>query len=64
MLFAVMSLVPSNGRLKLSSASSRRDANSYCVWSMNPCFAHGEITRVGTLKPSPKASTFGGGTWS
>ena len=56
MLLAPMaptSLVPSVERLKLSSAKRSIDANSYCVWSIYPGFAHGEITNVGTRKPSP-----------
>lgn len=64
MLLAVRSLAPSVGRLKFSSASLRREPNSYSVWSMWWVFAQGEITKVGTRKPLPKASICGGATWS
>ena len=60
MSFALTSLVRRVGRLKFSSANLRSEANSYCVWSRYACLAQGEITKVGTLNPSPKASTCGG----
>jgi len=46
----------------LNSMNFSVEECSESVWSTNPCFAKGEMIKVGTRKPSPYASTCGGGT--
>ena len=55
--FTRASRVPRDGRLKTVSANFSIEENSYWVWSMRCGLTQGEITRVGTLKPSPNSST-------